>query len=148
MHPILTEEELTLVSTFVTALWTKKVLERDKQRISRAGFKYSHVYEEWFDFLELQNGGVLQRVRFEMKEQGMEVWPLDAYELKSTPHIIGYGCQSRGYRTEYRLAPEVLKRKVERHLRRLLLEQKKDHRPLRSEPEENEFSSEEHGRIQ
>ncbi|CAM3847635.1 hypothetical protein [Alkalicoccus chagannorensis] len=120
MQAGMTEHECFLLYTYSAAIWTKKVLERDRKRIEKAGLKFPRIYDDWIGSLERKNGEVLQELRHDMQQHGMKIWKL---ETENSAVEAAYGCQCRGYTYTCRIQLPVLRRNVERHMRRLVLDQ-------------------------
>lgn len=117
MNVLMTDDEKELLNGYINGVWTKTVLERDKEKISKAQLKFPQIYEEWISELERKNGEHLYQVRNKMREADMRVWLI---RTESKHKEIAYGCSYRGYQADHQLMPRVLRKNVENHIRMLV----------------------------
>ncbi|SDN86726.1 hypothetical protein [Alkalicoccus daliensis] len=117
MNVLMTDYEKEILYGYINGIWAKQVLERDKEKITKAKFKYPEIYEEWISELERKNGEHLHQTRNQMKMAEMKIWEIRTEDPKKG---IKYGCSYRGYHSDHHMMPRVLRKNVENHIRMLV----------------------------
>lgn len=116
MRACLSEDEYGLIQQFVVIEYARKVLERDLEKVPKAGFKFHKLYEEMIVSAVYKLSGEMRSLKVEMTQFGLK-FDEKGVSKKGTLEINWF---RGGYQGETAIRALVLKELVQVKIGELL----------------------------
>ncbi|GAE25186.1 hypothetical protein JCM9140_1165 [Halalkalibacter wakoensis JCM 9140] len=118
---MLNKNEEFLASQYIHLPLVRKVLERDLLYLRKANLKFNEPYIQFVEQIITEIGKDLGAVKKEMFQNGLTV-----YEQGKSGEVYTYLIVCRGYRSEMRFFPHLLKQSVEEYINKYFSGMKKN----------------------